>query len=428
VLLERLALDAQSEETSEIVRLRLPLERKLARFRPTWHRQRVSRGFIQGELRRNSDLGERERAWRAEDSLYRSLEEDARGLFAARNERARELGFPNFAELRLKLMGIPPARLARMLDRLDRAAVRPLRSLREEFLDSQRPVAWMPWDLEHAEHLRTRFPRGAFRPEERIAAVRAAVRGWGFTLHRLRIRIDLHDVPFGGLTQVVRIPDDIRIVMHPEGGWDAYQIAFHEFGHVLHFSHVRQPSHVLRFPDVGFTALVEGVAGFFEEIPLAREWLFTRPGITEANGRAMRAGRGCGLLLQAMSTVGRVRVELALYRDPTHDPLLPAMRRARRLFGFDPFRPRSFLFSTYLTHPLHLSALLFAYCFRKQLVEALAREIGGPIWPNRRVHSWLVPRWLSQGARYDLDERMMALTGHRVGPSALVAALERGEP
>jgi peptidyl-dipeptidase A len=427
-LLERLHLDAASEQHPSVVRLRSRLQRRIVRFRPRFRGKRVDRAGLHDELRKNPDGHAREEAYRAEDELWHAVEREFRTLIRVRNARARALGFRDYPELRLKFEGLGVAQLRRFCDESIAPLGPRIRRLREEHLTRTGDEEWYPWDLRYAQDQRAGLPWRPFPGRAMVPHVRSALKRWGLPMDQLPIKVTLHDIPFGGLTFGVRIPSDVRILIPPKGGWDWYSVGFHEFGHAVHFSLIRQPDLLLRSPDVGFSGYVEGIADLFEEVSVAPRWLRSRPGLTTAAVDGFKAGRILADLTQAASTTNWVATELDLYRRPDADLDPVCARRLRDLFGFGPFTPRSFLQTTYVTHPVYNQSYLLSLLFRKQLVRSIRQQVGDPLWPNPRVGPWLTENWFAPGAEYDWVPRVRQVTGRPFGPQAFLDYVRRAAP
>jgi hypothetical protein len=419
-LLERLHLDASSEQHPSVVRLRSRLQRRIVAFRPRFGGKRVDRAGLYDEVRTNPDRAVREEAYRAEDELWNSLEPAIRALIRARNARAHALGFRDYPELRLRFEGVSVQQLRRWCAEAVVPLAGKIRQLREEFLSSVGHGEWFPWDLRFAQERRAGLPRRPFPGRQMIPSVRSALRRWGLPMDRLPIAVTLHDIPFGGLTFAIRIPTDVRVLIPPKGGWDWYSVGFHEFGHAVHFALIRQPDHLLRSPDVGFSGYVEGIADLFEEVSVHARWLRSRPGLDAATARNFRAGRALSDLVQAASTTNWVKTELDLYRRPAADLRTASAGRLRELFGFGQYPPRSFIQTPFVTHPVYNQSYLLSLLFRKQLVEAIRDQVGGPLWPNSRVGPWLTENWFAPGAEFDWIPRVRDITGRPFGTEAFL--------
>lgn len=428
VLLDRLYLDAASEQHPSVVQLRLRLERRVVGFRPRFQGRRVDRARIRDELRTNPRRAAREEAYRAEDELWNRLGPDLRRLTRARNARARALGFPNYPELRLSFEGLTVAALRNLCDEALRPIAGEIRQIRDDFIAHSGEATWFPWDLRFAQERRAALPYRSFPGSAMVPAIRSALRRWGLPISRLPIAVTMHDIPFGGLTFAIRIPTDVRIVIPPKGGWERYLVAFHEFGHAVHFASIHQPGYLLRSPDVGFSGFVEGIGDLFEEVSMAPRWLQGRRGVNSRSVRRFRKGRSLEHLVRAAMMTSWVRTELDLYRDPDGDPTRSSTSYLRTLFGFGRYAPRSFIQTPYITHPVYGQSYLLSLLFRKQLVRAFTEQVGRPLWPNPAMGPWLVENWLAPGARYDWIPRVWEVTGRPFGVRAFQDSVRSGEP
>jgi hypothetical protein len=421
-LFRRAVLDAHVEQSPEIVRLRTRLQAQIVRFRPNWKGVKVGRAEIYNTLRSSAVRADREQAWRAEQPLHRALESPLRRLIGIRNDKARSAGYATFAEMRLAFEGVP----ARRLRTLARASARPLRglarALRSELAERTGDSAWAPWDLRYALESRAPLPKEPFPGDRMVETVRRALRAWGIPQRRLGVRIVRCDLPFGGLTIAPRIPSDVRILVHPAGGWEYYMVLFHEFGHAVHFGSVDQPSHLLRSPDLGFAGFAEGLAGVFEQVAYDPSWLATVRGLDPGVSAEFARRRRAAAVFEAAGTALGIESELRLYDRPDQDPR-PAVRAlARRWFGYDDYESRSWADPFYVTHPVYAQSYLLSHLFRAQVIEALRRETARPLWPNPGAGPWLTDSFLAAGARYDWTGRLADVTGESLSADAFVRA------
>jgi hypothetical protein len=424
-LLRRARLDADVEQAPEIVRLRGRLQSEIVRFRPTWHGKRVGRAVVYDALRRSSDRAERERAWRAEEPLHARLEAPLRKLIGLRNDRARSAGYRTFAELRLCFEGVSAVRL-RALTRSAAAPLRGLaRDLRSEHADRTGESGWGPWDLRFALEGRAPLPQGPFPGSRMVATIRRGLGAWGFFPRQLRFPVARTDQPFGGLTVAPRIPTDVRILVHPKGGWEYYAVLFHEYGHAVHFRSIDQSTHLLRNPDLGYAGFAEGLAGVFEQIAYDSEWLGTVPGLDRGAAVAFARRNAGTAVFDAASHGLRTEAELRLYAAPDRDPLPEGHLLARRWFGYDEFASRSWADTFLVTHPVYQQSYLISPLFRAQVAAAMGHATGAPFWPNPAAARWLTESFFASGARYDWTTRLADVTGAPLSASAFVAAATR---
>ncbi len=110
----------------------------------------------------------------------------------------------------------------------------------------------------------------AFFPKEQVVpALHRFLGGLGFDVARLpNVTLDLEDRPNKDPRAFVlpaRVPDDVRLVVRPEGGVDDYRALFHEAGHLLHFALTRKD---LPYEDryLGESGVTESYAFLFEHL------------------------------------------------------------------------------------------------------------------------------------------------------------------
>jgi len=419
-LLRRVLLDTQVEQHPTIVRFRSTLARKVVAFRPMWKGRRVNRSTVNRVLWEGARSSDRRAAFYALEPLNRPMEGALRELVEMRNERARAVGFRTFAEMRLGFEGITPDRLEELSEGALAHAHRVLGAIRESHLASPRASGWHPWDVIYARTQQASLPDRLFPREQMVPRILRAFRAWGFPPEKLRFRVVFHDIPAGGLTLAPDPPRDIRVVVHPQGGWPAYDVMFHELGHAVHSACIRAPRHLLRWHESvpGFGGYHEGIAGVFEQLAQEPAWLATVPGIDRKRAEEFARVHADSAVMWAASTVSWFRVEQALYRRPEGDPTAEAHRLQRRLFGFDEFRPLSFVDDFFIETPVYAANYLLAALFSAQVRRTLRERFGEPTWPNPKVGPWLSREWFVHGSLYDWIPRVKEVTGRPFGPEA----------
>ena len=427
-LLERVLIDTLAEQSPEVLRLRSELQQKIVAFRPRWNGKRVDRVVVSRKLWDSPKEPERRRAYYALEPLYRPLERSMVRLVELRNERARALGFRDGAEMRLGFQGIRPSELDEWAT--DAATLlRPrLRALRDSLLEATGQEEWHPWDFLLARTRQVPLPDRLFPAREMLPRILAAMGEWGFRTERMHFRSDFHDIPSGGFTLAPDPPRDIRIVVHPHGGWRAYMVMFHEVGHAVHSASIRAPRHLLRWHEnvPGFGAFHEGIAGVFEDIPSRVEWLSRQPGVGARRAEEFaRAVHRIGPV-DAAYQASWLRVEQELYRHPGRDPMPAVQRFEKRVFGFDDYKPLSFVDGFFVETPLYAPNYLLATLFSAQVTRTLEGLFGRPIWPNRKVGPWLAKQWFAPGSMYDWVPRVREVTGRPFGVRDFERSLAEG--
>jgi hypothetical protein len=424
-LAERAVLESRIEQGADIVELRSGLQRRIAAFRPRWHGRRVGRAVVRHALRTSPDRRVRERAFYSLEPLHRSLEAGLVELAALRNARAREFGYGSFPDFRLTHEGLAVGRLEELVDTALRHVPSEMRRRRDDFEDRTGDRGWYPWDVSFAEQLGAGLPDAAFPPRSALDSVLAGVRRWGFAPRTLRFRIDRHDLSAGGICLAPDPPRDVRIVVHPGGGWTQSRILFHEVGHAVASASVRQPSHLLRWHEnlPGFAGLSEGEGQFFDQIGTSEAWLRSATGLPPAQ----LAPAVLGARRAPLATVGFLAAwitqELALYLRPRDDLAEVGPRFFRRTMWFDSYRSPSFTDPFFVELPVYSPSYLYAELLRPQLTAAVLDAVGGELWPNPRVGPWLVEHWMRDGSSYDWWKRLREVGGRPFGAGAFNAEM-----
>ncbi len=423
-LLERVLLDTRVEQDPEVVRLRSILQRQVVEFRPLWNGRRVVRSVVHRALRTEPRASVRRRAYYALEPMARRMEARVVDLVRLRNEKARAVGFRTFAEMRLGFSGVTPARVEELADAATRGARTRLARLREEG-EAITGDGWRPWDFDYTVAHRASLPERSFARSTMLPRILAAVRRWGFRTGRMRFRCVFHDLPAGGLTLAPDPPEDVRILVHPQGGWPAYQVMFHEVGHAVHSASIRAPRHLLRWHEnvPGFGGFHEGIGELFGRLASDPNWIQEQPGIDRSTAETFVAERRDAPLRSVAWISSWMSIEQALYRHPDRDPMPDAVRSDRARFGFDDYTPRSFVDGFWIDTPSYAPNYLLAALFQAQLAATLVDQCGGPLWPNPKVGPWLARNWFAAGSKVEWLPRLRELTGRPLDARAFRAGL-----
>ncbi|MDE1819280.1 MAG: hypothetical protein KGI98_00340 [Euryarchaeota archaeon] len=426
-LLRRAAEDVQVEHDTPIVRLRNDLLRRDASLRVRYRGRLLPLHRVGELLRKAEERRERQRLWEASQRSLATLEPGIRKLAELRNARAHELGFPSFVELRLSQEGVSRAQLERFIVSLKAIGRPAARRVRDDFEDAKGERGWYPWDLPRAFELRKPPAVDRYFPGRgMLSAAMGALRGWGFHPERYHLRIDRHAISAGGLCYAPTIPQDVRVVVNPQGGWVWYGILMHELGHAVHASLTRAPTHLLRGYETlpGNAGMSEGVGGLFEEISGEDAWLSTRTGLPRASIDRLIADRAVGWPDSVGYTALWVEQELELYRRPTGDLVSTFARLQRAYEGYLPTSvPASFGDGIWVQYGLYAKSYLFAWLFASQVREGMLRDIGGDTWPNPRVAPWLNRNWFRPGITQDWVAQVNETSGTPLGTGALLRRL-----
>jgi hypothetical protein len=247
-------------------------------FRAVWNRaiDITSRGA------RNALADMHAEALEAMNPLY---EERFAGISAA----VRALGYSNVSDLVAKTGGFDPeavgAEMRAFLVDSETVYFAALRRYLAEIDIEQgdaslvdldhvlRGAGWDPW-----------FARGGMIP-----ALRATLRGLGIDLARqsnILLDVELRPMKTPRASCIaVRVPDDIRLIVQPHGGWDDYAALLHEAAHAEHFAHASVDLPVA-FRLAGDNSVTEGYAALLERLTGDPLWVAEHVRMSDADARA----------------------------------------------------------------------------------------------------------------------------------------------
>ena len=115
-----------------------------------------------------------------------------------------------------------------------------------------------------------------FKKDKTFETLDRTLKGIGFNIadHK-NVMIDLEERPKKSpraFTAIVKIPDDVRLVVMPKGGQDDYAAMLHEAGHTVHHASVN-PSLAMEYKWLGDASVTETYAFLLEYLTLNKTWL-----------------------------------------------------------------------------------------------------------------------------------------------------------
>jgi hypothetical protein len=190
-----------------------------------------------GRIRDEGDRDARGRIYAAYSAAVGEFNPWLKKLVLGLREASRELGYVDYVALYENAHGIDLVQLQSITERLtketDSLYAREMwRAVRERLgLELERVEPHDMYRFYRAPEFDEHFPR-----EGMIPALRGTLADMGIDLGELgNIHIEAGERPgkAGSYYFGVRVPQDIRLVVMPVGGYRGYQHLFHEVGHVL---------------------------------------------------------------------------------------------------------------------------------------------------------------------------------------------------
>ena len=417
---ERFFLRERVEALPEIFQSRNKINEEHIAFKPVVLGEELERTDVYEMLRKDSHASRRRAAWESFAELSRKIEADAKELMNLRNHSAEELGYKTFADYSLFQDLIDKGELLSLYDELSSLSKPILRSVLEEIKEKLGIEQLQPWDIRYAIDQFVKPPDEHFPRELIIPKVKELVKSFGLIPEELPILIRQADIPFGGLCFGIEIPTDMRILSNPRDGHRFYSTLFHEYGHALHGSFIRQEHYALK---VEMGCFAEGMARILEHFASDHDWLRDNTPLSEEEILRFINARKASRLLRIRNLIAASVFEFKAYENPDQDlNRLWSQLRARYMFVPENETPQWAAQSIYTTHPIYFQNYILADVIAAQTIAHL-REKYGRLLGNAEVSKFLIENYYSPGASIDWSEKIKKATGRKLSAEALVKQL-----
>ncbi|MCA1813194.1 MAG: hypothetical protein LC624_04490 [Halobacteriales archaeon] len=336
----------------------------------------------------------------------RVLEERINPVLRARLERmhslARDLGFRDYAELCARLKGHDYAALRDQLDPLLTRTNTLYRWHMEGLLGRGAGVilaAAEKHDVAHAIRapwFDDQFPRGTS-----LAELDRVLQGMGLHIRDMpNLTLDIEERPAKSpraFVVAVRVPEDVRLVVQPKGGYDDYRSLFHEAGHALHFG-LAKPGLDVEYRYLGDNAVTEGFAFVLEHILVQEAWAKGRvePHLVERYVWQQRVLR----LFMVRRYAAKLRYELELH---TKGPEGMEREYSRTLTRALVFQNPGANYLSDVDDAFYCANYLRAWALDAVLRRQLAERFGATWWEERGAGDWLRGLW-AEGQRWTAEQ------------------------
>jgi len=245
-----------------------------------------------------------------------------------------------------------------------------------------------------------------FRREKAIETLKRTLAGMGIRLDEQRnIHLDVEERPKKtprAFVSPIKVPDDVRLVVMPQGGHDDYASIFHEAGHAEHYGSTRSDLPV-EYRYLGDNSLTEGYAFLMEYLLTNPHWLAKYTGMREP--RAFLKFVYLYKLYFLRRYAAKLTYELALHRKGLKD----APNRYKETLEL------SLVFKHPASHYLmdvddgfYCANYLRAWIFESQVKRILTERFGED-WFLKRGAGIQLQKWWSLGQKYQVEEMLRDL-------------------
>jgi hypothetical protein len=316
---------------------------------------------------------------------------------------AEELGYRNYVELYRDTKGINFEELDTMMS----SFVQRTESLWIDRMEEKTKQALgleLPEVEKHdvAYIFRAKEFDSYFKKDKVSDSLDKTLKGIGFSIAQHKnILIDLEERPKKdprAFTAIVRVPDDVRLVVMPKGGQDDYAAILHEAGHTVHYASVN-PSLAIEYKWLGDPSVTETYAFLLEYLILNTTWLNENVGIKNLDKYLDFAYIHKLYFLRRYA--GKLKYELLLHSNRDIKGMDKTYRE--ELEGSLKFKHPEEHYLSDVDDGFYSSWYLRAWIFEAQLNSKMAEKFGKTWFKSPEAGKFLAELW-SDGQKYNVEE------------------------
>ncbi len=380
---------------------------------------------IQIELRNEPNRERRERLFEAKLPQTDVINAVLKQRMESFHDLSAQLGFKNYCELCSSLKGVDyrslEEQLEELLSRTERSYADAMEDLIELRIGVPLAEAWS-WDIPYAfrgEEFDTFFAK-----DKLVEGFSSTLKGMGLDPDRQgNIHVDLEERPKKtprAFCAPVKVPDDIRLVIMPVGGWKDFESFFHEGGHAWHFANTdgRLPA---EYRYLGDNSVSESFAFLLESLTSDRLWLQKILGMHNPEDYIKFAMTNKLMFLRRYAA--KLTYELKLHNSRVSQEFGEVYRTC--LQKALKFKHTEKHYLEDVDDAFYCAEYLRAWILDAQLREALSDEFGEDWFTNGKSGSRLKELW-SYGQKFKAEELVKTVGFVDLDPDPLIREVERG--
>ncbi len=381
------------------------------------------------ELRRALDTAYEDPSEREEKyeefmtKMQKTLESRVLELMKMRNAKSKEVGFSDYAELCLYMMGLLPEDTRwfyDVLELLDRKTLDPYKGLLAKAKE-QSGVDEINGDslenlVDSLREPRTRWQ--AASDVNPLDLAKETLLNIGFDVDALPIRIAEENIPYGGLGLAIKVPTDHRIVV--QRGRGRVGLFLHELGHGLQVVHTTWPEPIFHNYEwclgAYHPAFDEGMAGVAEGLSSHEKWQ-----MKYGNKSAERVAAPYSI----RSRIADFLFEIELYKDLEIDPAEVARGLHEKWLLVEPSSNPQQNWATSVfpvAYPIYGQNYFLASIIEWQVHDFLDKTFGEDYIFNPEVGTWLKQNLYVMGHGLHWMDRIANATGKRLDVEGWLAS------
>jgi oligoendopeptidase F len=260
-----------------------------------------------------------------------------------------------------------------------------------------------------------------FKKDKTLTTLDRTLNGIGFDIAQHKnVMIDFEERPKKdprAFTAMVRVPDDIRLVIMPKGGQEDYVAMLHEAGHTVHYASI-SPSLAMEYKWLGDSSVTETYAFLLEYLTLNATWLKDNLGIKNTDEYLDFAYLHKLFFLRRYAA--KLRYELLLHKSRN----IGVMRKSykKELETSMKFRHPEEHYLTDLDDGFYCAQYLRAWIFEAQLASKMVEKFGEAWYRSPEAGRFLMELW-SLGQKYNVEELARRIGYNGLDTGATIAEL-----
>ena len=381
--------------------------------------------FITIKIRNEPDHDRRSRLFEAKLHETMKLNEILLERMATADDLSVVLGFKNYRDMCSTLKGINYAALEEQMEDLLRRTEKLYVETMDDLLGK---MAGLPlaeaWSYDVPFAFRGEEYNKYFEKEKLIESFFSTLKGMGLKPEQSRnIHMDMEERPKKSpraFCAPVIVPDDIRLVIMPVGGWRDYDAFFHEGGHAWHFGNARKDLEP-EYRYLGDNSVTESFAFLFNYLPSNKLWLEKVLGMQDAVGyvRFELANKLMFLRRYAAKLLYEIKLHNARVSPAFQDVYRTCLQKALK------FRHTEKHYLEDVDDAFYCAEYLRAWILEGQVREALVEQFGEDWFANQKAGSFLKELW-SYGQKFTADELVKMVGYVDLDPEPILLEIERG--
>ncbi len=432
------------ELLTSMVTLSTKVQRKFNNFKPRLEGKEVSESKLYDILLSSDNSDQRRQAWLSYKKKGALVRDRILELVKLRNRVARELGYADFYQMRLRLAEQDPDQIGRLFEtfaeRTDPIFAKLMKGVKQKLSRRYRIGAeeLMPWHYEdpffqHAPAIGTADLDALFQEQDQVKLVRSTFARLGIDVGDIIERSDLYPrpnkMPYAFCAAIDR-QGDIRILANLQPGERWTATLLHEMGHAVYEKYI-DPKLPWLLRVASHATTTEAIAMMFGRLTRRLDWLSQETDIDSSQPATVAdidRQRRLELLVTARWILVVTEFERALYAQPDSDlnQLWWQLKERYQLMKAPPGRDApDWASKIHITaYPAYYHNYLLGEMMASQVLGAAAaqKDADAPLW-TQSFGQFLQEKIFRPGRSLPWDQLIKQATGKPLGSESLVKDL-----